>query len=112
MVAKLSMLRLPLCESIQCKLLVGSAVAAANASKPIVAFTRSRRMRRTASGLPLRNNVAALSRSDLAKAGSRRGGLRRGPRCLVSRLNLSPLAVVRRQVNGGEPHVSGSPKFR
>ncbi len=40
-------------------------------SKPMVAFTRSRRMSRAVSGSPLRNRVAASSRSALANWGSR-----------------------------------------
>src|SRR5260370_39443677 len=47
------------------------AVTFASRSKPKVAFTRSRRMRRAGSGSPLKNRVAASSRSALANAGSR-----------------------------------------
>ncbi len=69
--AKLSMFGFPRGESIRCRLLLGLAVAAASASKPTVAFTRSRRMRRAISGSPLRKSVAASSSSALANAGSR-----------------------------------------
>ena len=57
------MLGLPFGDSILWRLLLGVAVTLANLSKPRVAFTRSRRMRRAVSGSPLRNSVAASSRS-------------------------------------------------
>src|SRR5882757_1165184 len=44
MAARLSMLGLPLGESMRCRLLLGVAVIFANCSKPSVAFTRSRRI--------------------------------------------------------------------
>src|SRR5436305_1955678 len=71
MIARLSILGLPFSDSIRWRLLLGRLVSAANASNPTDAFTRSRRISRAVSGSPLRNSVAASSRSALAKAGSR-----------------------------------------
>src|SRR5579872_5035658 len=69
--ARLSMLGLPLSDSILWRLLLGVFVSTASASKPTDAFTRSRKIRRAACGSPFKKSVAASSRSALAKAGSR-----------------------------------------
>ena len=47
------MLGLPVGDSILCKLLLGLAVTVASCSNPIVAFTRSRNIKRAVSGSPL-----------------------------------------------------------
>ena len=57
MTAKLSMLGLPLGDSIRCKLFLGLCVSSANLSKPTVAFTKSLRISRAVSGSPLRKSV-------------------------------------------------------
>ena len=84
--AKLSMLGLPFGDSMRCKLLLGLWVSSARCSNPTVALTRSRRMRRAASGSPLRNSVAASSSSALANAGSRL--TRSTTVCLKSRVRV------------------------
>src|SRR5450759_3943347 len=81
----LSMLGFPLGESIRCRLLLGVSVTSASCSNPMVALTRSRRMRRAVSGPPLRNSVAASSRSALANCGSR--ATRSMTVCLILRVS-------------------------
>lgn len=65
------MLGLPLGDNIRCKLLLGLSVSMAKCSNPTVALTRSRRIRRAVSGSPLKNKVAASSRSAFANSESR-----------------------------------------
>ena len=85
--ARLSMLGLPFEDSIRCRLLLGLCVSSARCSKPTVALTRSRKIRRAASGSPLRNSVAASSSSAFAKSGSR--ATRAATVCLKSRVSVS-----------------------
>src|SRR5450432_3270701 len=94
MVARLFMLGLPADDSMRCRLLLGFFVLRASVSKPTVALTRSRRIRRAVSGSPLRNSVAASSSMALAKAGSR--CTRSTTVCLKSRLSAisSPSAFA------------------
>ena len=69
--ARLSMLGLPLSDNMRCKLLLGLSVSSAKRSKPRVAFTKSRRIRRAVSGSSLKKRVAASSSSAFANSGSR-----------------------------------------
>src|SRR5690606_29513277 len=85
MVARLSMLGLPLADSMRCRLLAGFSVSVASCSKPTVAFTRSRSIMRAVSGSPFRNSVAASSSIARAKAGSR--STRAATVCLKSRVS-------------------------
>ena len=77
--------RVPVAGSMRCRLFAGLSVIPARASKPTVALTRSRRSSRAASGSPLRNSVAASSKSARANFGSRR--TRSTTVCLKSRLS-------------------------
>jgi hypothetical protein len=68
--AKLSMLGLPVGDNMRCKLLLGLRVSVASCSKPMVAFTRSRKIRRAVSGSPFKNKVAASSSNACANDAS------------------------------------------
>src|ERR1700690_768594 len=68
--ARLVMVGFPAGESMRCTLFEGFSTDCASCSKPIVAFTRSRRMSLAVSGSPFRNSVAASSSRALAKSGS------------------------------------------
>src|SRR5450759_4983496 len=91
------MLGFPLGDSMRCKLLLGFSVILASCSNPMVALTRSLRMSRAVSGSPLRNSVAASSRSALANWGSR--STRSITVCLKLRVNTicSPFCFLRRR---------------
>ena len=70
---RLSIVGLPLAESMRCRLLLDLSTSSASVSKPIVALTRSLSTRRATSGSPFRNRVIASSSKAAVNAGCATG---------------------------------------